>query len=568
MKILLIYSPPWKIVAEGGNENYGDEGMLDADGSLAFNYDALQIPWGVMSLEAVMRRAGHDVTIWNLYDKPWVVVNDLIKKFECDVYGISCFTLNRRGSISVAECIREHHLNAHITMGGPHASFLSEEMMSHCSALDSVVVGEGENTMLELLERLSAKEPIVGVSGLLSRQGDKLAFGGVRPRIKDLDSIPSIFDHGFGGILITSRGCPGECTYCGAPALWERRVTMQSAERVLEELDIIINKHGIKRFGMKDDTFTMKRSRTIAICKGIVERGLKCLWTCDTRVASIDDECLEWMRRAGCWMISFGVESGSPEVLKGIKKRTTPEMIEKATKAAKKFGFFIRYYLMIGNRGESPKTIQDTMELVERTRPSAMLFSRLSVFPGTADFKKLREEGHLTSEDYFTDKSLELTAELGSKHKGMPEVYASLSNQLGSFVRLYEYSADELALAMERVKDCDNVCWNYAEALLSAGKFEEAEKVAQKAIDLGFAYPSLCYNIQAHSQAARGNMQEALDILEAGINIEDSFSLLGNNISIMVQWAEKGGTLSLAMPDAVPNLPAGLQPFWPGPITL
>src|SRR5690348_3492034 len=177
MRVVLMYPPPWKIAApgeppftdgDGQPEEYRD-GDLDAD----FH----QTPYGLFSLGAQAMRAGHAVKVFNLSAFSWRRIEEVIAALDADVFGMSCWTANRRGVALVAKLVRKVHPAAHVVIGGPHATPLADEMLAHHPEIDTVVKGEGDVTFLELLERLEAGAPTAGIAGTVYRDGARTAHG-------------------------------------------------------------------------------------------------------------------------------------------------------------------------------------------------------------------------------------------------------------------------------------------------------------------------------------------------------------------------------------------------------
>jgi anaerobic magnesium-protoporphyrin IX monomethyl ester cyclase len=214
MRIALIYPPPWKIptpeeapisLDEGGPEP-GSEDTLDGDFRM--------VPFGLLSLAVQTMEAGHEVTVYNLSVFPWTNVVDLLHRTRADVYGLSCFTINRRGVDLISRAIRQIDPNAHITVGGPHATALAEPMLEHYPALDSVVIGEGESTFLELLRRQDCGRSPAGMAGLACRDAQhRITTGPRRDRIVQLDSLRSPLDYYASPIL---SGCVFQKAFCHA----------------------------------------------------------------------------------------------------------------------------------------------------------------------------------------------------------------------------------------------------------------------------------------------------------------------------------------------------------------
>jgi radical SAM superfamily enzyme YgiQ (UPF0313 family) len=159
---------------------------------------------------------------------------------------------------------------------------------------------------------------------------------------------------------------------------------------------------------IKDDTFTTNRKRVLELCRGIRDRGIKFVWSCDTRVDVLSEDLLREMRLAGCERLSLGVESGSQAILDAIDKKITVDEIMASTELAKKYGIQVRYYMMIGNRGETRATHAESLAFLDRSKPHQYLFSCLSIYPGTRDFHDAEAAGRIHRQQYFTEAFQEL----------------------------------------------------------------------------------------------------------------------------------------------------------------
>ncbi len=398
-----MYPPPGRIPEPGGSADPVD-GPPDeyAEGDL--DSDFFQIPYGLLSLAACARRAGHDVKVLNLSNRAWSEVEKTVTGLNADVFGLSCWTANRRGVDLVARAIKAAHPSSYVVIGGPHATPLARPIMERWHSVDCVVLGEGEHTFLELIARLKAGRPVSGLAGAITREGASLSVGPSRPAINRLDELATVQEYFPTHILMTSRGCPWNCTFCGAETSWGRGFRSLSVPRVLDAIETALERLRPKIVLVKDDTFTANRRRVLEICEGIRERGLNFSWSCDTRVDVLDDELLRAMRLAGCERLSLGVESGSPEVLRLIKKRITVDQIVRSTDAARRYGIRTRFYMMLGNRGETEATFRESLAFLERAKPSSYIFSCLSIYPGTDDYADAVAAGRLDPLVYFTGK--------------------------------------------------------------------------------------------------------------------------------------------------------------------
>lgn len=513
LRIVLIYPPPWQIPSPGepvkgmpfgppGNSHERDL----SDG------DFQTITYGLLTIAAQAKRAGHEVSIYNLAVRPWRDVVELIAGTKADVYGISAFTANRRGMGAVAELIRQHHPQAHITVGGPFVTALPKDTLRYYRDIDTAVIGEGEETFMELLECVGSGRPTTGIPGTAWRNGEKVAYGPTRPRINDLNTLASPFDYFTSSIVMTSRGCPSKCTFCGSFTTWGKLLRFHSAESCLDIFNKALARLPVPFMAIKDDTFTAHRRRTIAICDSIIENKLNFIWSCDTRVDSIDDELLHKMRLAGCQMISLGVESGSLEILKNIRKETTPEMVLEATRSAQKYGMYVRYYMILGSRGETPDTLKQSDELIKAGRPNRYFFGALSFFPGTEDWTILREKQGLTPDIFFANDFKELNI-AANRQEEFQEVFLHVACDIGAIYG-FDYTVEEREAIAERLPDLHSVHVELANAYFRARRLDEAVLALDRAEELGFPINNIIYNQRACIAHAQNDTGSALALLE------------------------------------------------------
>jgi radical SAM superfamily enzyme YgiQ (UPF0313 family) len=401
VRIALIYPPPWKLAASGepppaedGPPREYREGDLDAD--------FYQTPYGLFSIGAQAIRAGHSVKIVNLSAFAWSRVEEAIAALDADLFGMSCWTANRRGVRLVADLIKRRHPKAHVVVGGPHATPLGPELLARYTSVDTVCVGESDATFLELVSRLESGQDTRGIAGTVYRDGERVVEAPERKNMPDLDALASPQDYFDTHILMTSRGCPWSCTFCGAESSWGRGFRANSTDYVIRAMKNVTRRLPVKMLQIKDDTFTTHKKRVLELCRKIRESGLSFFWSCDTRVDLLTDELLREMRLAGCQRLSLGVESGSQKILDLIQKKITVAEILESTALAKSYGIKVRYYMMLGNRGDTRETFEETLRFLDRARPHEYVFSCLSVYPGTKDFRDAEAAGWLDRSVYFT----------------------------------------------------------------------------------------------------------------------------------------------------------------------
>jgi anaerobic magnesium-protoporphyrin IX monomethyl ester cyclase len=361
------------------------------------------VPVGLLSLDAVLRTLGHEVTLANFSGLAWNQVRQILKKLRPDVAGISQFTHNRSDSLMLARLAKELDPGCFVLLGGPHATHACLEMLAAHPALDAVVLGEGEETTKELLDVLAAGGSLSGVAGIAYREGGEVLKSAPRPPISDLDALPIAGAQVGASIgvdyrrqlefVITSRGCPASCLFCSSPLFWGRGVRFRSPRSVVEEIRLLRDRYGLVYFSFRDDTFTADRDRVLEICRLLEAEKLRILWNCQSRVTAVDEEMLIAMKRAGCECIQFGVESGSPGMLKALGKRIVPADVERAAAAVRRVGINLSVYLITGIPGEGETDLQETVQLIGRIRPQDGQVSPLVYYPGTQLFARAVRAG-------------------------------------------------------------------------------------------------------------------------------------------------------------------------------
>jgi len=388
------------------------------------------LPVGLLSLHALLHRAGHDCTLANLSGLGWGKVRELLKKQRPQVLGVSQFTHNRVDSLKLAALAKELDHGCFTVLGGPHATHCWQELLERHPEVDAVVLGEGETTLQELLGARAAGGDLARVAGIAYRAAKGAVKTAPRAAVADLDGLPlpggseAALSVGVDyrrqlEFVVTSRGCPASCLFCSSPLFWGRGVRFRSPRSVVDELRRLKERYGLIYFSFRDDTFTSDRARVLEICRLIVEERLHILWNCQSRVSAVDEGMLAAMKRAGCECIQFGVESGSAAMLKALGKRIVPDEVEKAAAAVRRAGINLSVYLITGIEGEGEAELRETVGLIGRIRAHDGQVSPLVYYPGTqlfaravrggavpADlFERPRGEGFMVRSDPFVEKA-------------------------------------------------------------------------------------------------------------------------------------------------------------------
>ncbi len=357
-----------------------------------------QPPMGLALIAAVLERAGYQVTMLDanaLRLQPETIV-PLIN--DADVVGLTAMTPTIGVAISIARHLKRANPDLIIVLGGTHATLLPEETLATAPEIDIIVRGEGEETIVKLLRALENKQSLDDVPGISYRQNGKVDSTPAGLTTIDLDSLPFLAyhllpwqkykphpPHGRAlpfAAIITSRGCPYKCSYCSKP-IFGNKFRGQSPERVVEEVAYYKERFGIKELAFYDDVFTLNKKRAHAIADGIMKRGLKILWTCETRVNLVDRELLRHIKQAGGYSIAYGIESGSQEILNTLDKDISLEQVEEVVRLSQEAGLQTIGYFMIGSPGETPETIRQTIQFAKRLNLDFAQFAVTTPFPGT-----------------------------------------------------------------------------------------------------------------------------------------------------------------------------------------
>jgi radical SAM superfamily enzyme YgiQ (UPF0313 family) len=570
MKIALIYPPPWKIAAPGAAAAFGSDGPPAGYREGDLDADFHQTPYGLFSIGAEALRAGHRVKVLNLSSYAWSRVEEIVGALDADVFGMSCWTANRRGVRLVADLIKSKHPGAHVVVGGPHATPLGPEILAHWPSVDTVCLGESDRTFLELAARIGAGESTRGIAGTVYRDGGRIVTAPERKNIADLDELASPHHWFDTHILMTSRGCPWACTFCGAETSWGRGFRANSIEYVLDAMESVSKRLPVKMLQIKDDTFTTNKKRVLALCKRMQEKKLGFFWSCDTRVDLLSDELLREMRLAGCQRLSLGVESGSQRILDAIDKKITVGEILESTALAKKWGIKVRYYMMLGNRGDTRETFAETLAFLERAQPHEYVFSCLSIYPGTRDFHDAEKAGWLHRDAYFSGDFQELKTPFDATDEDMRVMndwfFANSGLRVG-----HRDSAADYAAILERLGDYHAAHMDLGAALYHEGDLDGAERHVRRALALGYPCPGLVYNHLACIARARGDLDAMMDLFTTAAKVDPQHWVLIQNVNAARAWFKQGGPgrglpLDLTVRHDFQLLERTAQPTLPGPL--
>lgn len=326
--------------------------------------------------------------------------------------------------------LKEELPKAVIVAIGPHVTALPEESLK-ATRLDFVIRGEPEVTSCNLVGALTKGKDIEKIKGISYRTGRSVIHNPGQPLLEDINQLPfpardllsnekytaPFAHHTPFGLIITARGCPFQCVYCATRGYYGKTWRSRSVENVVSELREMVQKYNLRDIGFWDDTFTINHKRVIAICQAIIEEKLNIEWICLSRVDTVNPEILSWMKRAGCYQIQFGVESGSEEILRTLGKNLTIKQIKDAFNWSKAAVIEPAAFFMLGNPGETEDSVQKTIELALELPASYASFNINTPYPGCELFEKMKDllpgdwshfdAKHASYQSGFDTKSLE-----------------------------------------------------------------------------------------------------------------------------------------------------------------
>jgi radical SAM superfamily enzyme YgiQ (UPF0313 family) len=371
-----------------------------------------QFPMNVASIAASLAARGHDVRIWDFDVEPFIEMSfgKRLEAFVPDIVGISCYTPTIPNGHKIASAVKRSMPKLPVVVGGPHVSALPEDTLGEFPDFDIGVIGEGEETMAELTEKLLSGSGFDDVKGIIYRHKGSPIKTQRRTPVEDLDQLPFPARHlldiphykgqsyrGFSRSflkiteMMTSRGCPNRCIFCASDVVSGKTVRFRTAASVKAEIEECISRYGFNHFTVSDDTFTLKEERLYDICEEFAKLGVT--WNCNARVWPISKKILKLMADSGCTGVTFGVESGSPRILKLIKKNVTVEQIEDAFRWSREAGIkLIEADAIIGSHpSETASEVKMTQALLRRIQPDIIMVSVIVPYPGTEVYDIMRE---------------------------------------------------------------------------------------------------------------------------------------------------------------------------------
>lgn len=358
-------------------------------------------PLGLYYVAAALIEEGHRVEVFNWAEvqRDSEQITAALTALRPEVIGFSILHANRWGGLEIAAAVKQRFPEVPTVFGGIGASYLWQHLLTHFPQVDYVIVGEGEDSVCRLVEGLAAgdEKAIRQIQGLAYRRGKLAIQNECGPMLNDLDRLPNPARYFTYRHLALTRGCPANCSFCGSPRFWQRRVRYHSPAYFVDQIERLYET-GVDFFFFSDDTFTLNRRKTLAVCRELLDRNLNVTWQAISRVDTIDAEVLYWMRRAGCIQISYGVESGNRRIRRLLQKEFSDSRVASAFSLTRRYGILPRAYFIYGCPGESQQSVDETIALMRRIQPLSVIFYILDLFPGTQLYEDFKQRTGVTDD--------------------------------------------------------------------------------------------------------------------------------------------------------------------------
>lgn len=380
-------------------------------------------PLGILYCAGVLREAGIEVSLLDQPAKHFSLDQTVnwVKKEDPDIIGFSVLLSTAKEAPKIAERVKTENPNIRVVFGSHHATFNAERILKKYPFVDIVVRGEGEHTSLEISRCLEKQRTLDKVEGVTFRKNGRIVSNPDRPLNKDIDALP-FPDRNLAGVqyvstifgakintrkfttMLSSRGCPFNCSFCGIRKFTRRAWRPRSVENVMAELEYL-QSEGYEQFLFADDNFTLNAKRVSKLCRSIKKEGMDIEWFCDSRVDHISYDMFRDMVNAGCRCLFFGIESANQRILDYYRKGITPEQSEKAVRKARKAGIdIIVGSFIVGAPDETQREIVNTLQFANKLDIDVPDVNILGAQTGTDIWNDLVAKGLLNENKQWEDE--------------------------------------------------------------------------------------------------------------------------------------------------------------------
>ncbi|MGC8842620.1 MAG: B12-binding domain-containing radical SAM protein [bacterium] len=363
-------------------------------------------PIDLAYLAAILERKGIECIIrdYPVEGRGWQALRSDISSFSPNLLLVNVTTPTFELDMKACEIAKKLNPSIITMAKGGHTTVLDEFALRNHPYLDIVLRGECEKTIEEIAEDM----PLEEIKGITYREDGRIRRNPDREFIEDLDSLPFPARHLLNNSLYrrpdtgelqttiqTNRGCPGSCVFCLAGKLSGKKLRLRSPKNIVDEIEECINRFNIRNFFFRADTFTWRKDWVIEVCREIIRRGLEIKWVCNSRVDTLDEDRLKWMKGAGCWLISLGIESGSQRILDLMKKGITKQQARRAIELCKKYKIKTYAFYLFGLPWEREEDIRMTINFALELDADFAEFHLAVPFPGTELYEIVSREGLL-----------------------------------------------------------------------------------------------------------------------------------------------------------------------------
>lgn len=402
-----------------------------------YSFTSIQYPINLGYLASVLQKNNFSVQIWDYGVEKFTEEKfaKRLKDVNPKIIGFSCITPNIINGGKLASLAKSVSGKILTIVGGPHITALPEKTLKEFPDFDIGVIGEGEETLVELLQTLDYKlqtnkidnlnlqssiSNLQSVKGIIYRKGKDIIQTQIRPVVDNIDTLPfparylvdinlyknthptKIIRRTQKNIseIITSRGCPYKCFFCAGHGVFQHKTRLRSIDNILQEVDECIKKYNTGHLTILDNTFTLEKERTTSLCREFKKRNLT--FDCNSRIDTVDEELLYEMKDGGCIKISFGIESGTDRILKLIDKKTSAEKIKKTITQAKKAGIeILEGTAIIGSHPtETKEEVKQTIKLLKELPLDYVVVDIIVPYPGSPVWEYMKEKELILSEDW------------------------------------------------------------------------------------------------------------------------------------------------------------------------
>lgn len=373
-------------------------------------------PLGIAYMAGVLQENNIDVEILDASaeDMDFKDVEKELLKRKPDLVALTALTPTIGRALETAQVVKKTLPDSIVVMGGYHPTFNFIETLED-ENVDIVIRGEGEYIMLNLVQALENQSSLHDVKGIVfeDKNSKEIVVNPEAPLIQDLDELPfpalnllpmkkyRLLDMDTHmTTMITTRGCPMQCSFCSSAAMHGKKIRERSVENIVDEIEYLNTNYDIDTIAFMDDTFTLKKRKVMAICDEILKRNIEIMWGCTSRVDTLDEKLLKKMKEAGCITIFIGVESADQQQLDNMCKNTTIAKIENAFKIAHKLKIRTIASVALGMPGDTKEIMNKTVKFVHKLKPNYAIYSLATPYPGTRFYKEAFEKNLIKIKDW------------------------------------------------------------------------------------------------------------------------------------------------------------------------